>query len=359
MALVERWWLSTYASDIYSYLRVRERRRMEYRGQSPQLHCRRDLVRFIGEMCDKMHLCVAVHHLATHLLDFFMDEHDIELHQLEMLSLACLVVAAKAEGVDPLIPSNGEIVRLMHNAFTSTHLACMEMSVLVFFDWEVHHPTIATFLDFFALLAMFPSDMARCRDSPAQLLNLESSLKNYLSYFLDTALKDYSFIKMPASMVAAACVACSRMCLHLQPLWSPMLENVSKYKLEQLTPCIGRLLTDSLLRRWGHVTLQKELQECTLRQCPPVSRCSCLESSFGSCPGLAVPDPAWRTRSQQHIYFSRTTTTLCTGSPRNTAMQMLHCACFQTLLPATQTKTRRYVRSPTRNCFPSQAIELW
>lgn len=77
----------------------------------------------------------------------------------------------------------------MHNAFTSTHLACMEMSVLVFFDWEVHHPTIATFLDFFALLAMFPSDMARCRDSPAQLLNLESSLKNYLSYFLDTALK--------------------------------------------------------------------------------------------------------------------------------------------------------------------------
>ncbi|CAN7990109.1 unnamed protein product [Ixodes hexagonus] len=241
MALAEKWWLSTYAADIYNYLRIRERRRMNYRGQSPQLRCRRDLVCFIGEICDKMHLCVAVHHLATHLLDFFMDDHDIELHRLKPLSLGCLIVAAKAEEVDPLIPTNSEIVKFMNNSFTCAHLVCMEMSVLHFFDWEVHHPTIATFLDYFALLALFPGDVAKFKDSPAQLQNLESSLKTFLSYFLDTALKDHGFIKMPASMVAAACVVCSRMCLCLHPLWSPLLEDISMYTLEQLTPCVNRL----------------------------------------------------------------------------------------------------------------------
>lgn len=54
---------------------------------------------------------------------------------------------------------------------------------------------------------------------------------------------DCSFVQMPASMVAAACVVCSRICLCLAPLWSSTLESVSGFKLEQLATCTNHLLT--------------------------------------------------------------------------------------------------------------------
>ncbi|XP_064465601.1 cyclin-J-like isoform X2 [Ornithodoros turicata] len=243
MSLVERWWLTDYATEIYVYLRSRERQRLNYRCQSPQLHLRRDLLRIIEHACEKLSLCILVQHLSVHLLDFFMDCHDVGRDQLQLMTLGCVIVAAKAEEKDALIPKNSDVSKLLDNGYDLKDLAKMELTLLTFFKWEVHYPTVAHFLDYFAIFAIFPNDYAKHADSAGQLEYLQTHMRSYLSYFLDASLKDHSFMQMPASMVAASCIVCSRACLLLNPLWSSTLESISNYKLDQLVTCINHLFT--------------------------------------------------------------------------------------------------------------------
>lgn len=261
MSLVEKWWLTDYASDIYTYLRSRERQRLNFRCQSPQLHLRKELVRIIGQTCEKLRLCILVQHLSVHLLDFFMDCHNVEIEQLQLTALGCIVVAAKAEERDSLIPKSSDLNNLLTDGHQLKDLAQMELTLLTFFKWEVHYPTVAHFLDYFAIFAIFPGDMAKHAESAAQAQNLQEVMKGYLSYFLDASLKDYMFMRAPASMVAASCVVCSRICLFLSPLWSGTLETVSSYKLEQLISCINRFLV--IMQAEGRITRSETKRTAT------------------------------------------------------------------------------------------------
>ncbi|XP_050050493.1 cyclin-J [Dermacentor andersoni] len=243
MTFVERWWLTDYTAEIYVYLRQRERRRMTYKCQSPQLRYRRSLVTFISDICGRMDFCVLVKHLSVHLLDFYMDSHNVGAEQLQLLALGCIVVAAKAEEKDCRNPHISEISKLMGNTYSPRDIGQVERAVLDFFQWEVHHPTVAHFLDYFAVFAIFPTDVPFHARMSEEVEDLRISMRHYLNYFLEASLKDYSFIQMPASMVAAACIVCSRACLCLTPIWSLTLEKVSDYTLEQLAICTNHLLT--------------------------------------------------------------------------------------------------------------------
>lgn len=244
MAYVERWWLTDYTAEIYLYLRQRERRRMSYKCQSPQLRYRRSLVTFISDICSRMDFCVLVKHLSVHLLDFYMDSQSVAAEHLQLLALGCIVVAAKTEEKDCRNSHISEVSKLMGNAYCPRDIARVERAILEFFQWEVHHPTVAHFLEYFAVFAIFPTDVPSSHAAISEEVEeLRASMRNYLNYFLQASLKDYTFIQMPASMVAASCIVCARACLCLTPIWSVTLEKISDYTLEQLAICINHLLT--------------------------------------------------------------------------------------------------------------------
>lgn len=56
------------------------------------------------------------------------------------------------------------------------------------------------------------------------------------------SLSDHIFYKFQPSVVAAACVAASRICLQLSPYWTRDLQRISNYSLEHLSTCIEILL---------------------------------------------------------------------------------------------------------------------
>lgn len=72
---------------------------------------------------------------------------------------------------------------------------------------------------------------------------LYKSMKTYLNGFLETSLKDSMFIQMPPSVVAASCVVCARICLHLDPIWSRTMKTVSHYTMKELAICSSKLMT--------------------------------------------------------------------------------------------------------------------
>lgn len=71
---------------------------------------------------------------------------------------------------------------------------------------------------------------------------LDSRARLYDANSLRDSLSDHIFYKFQPSVVAAACVGASRICLQLSPYWTRDLQRISNYSLEQLSTCIEILL---------------------------------------------------------------------------------------------------------------------
>lgn len=59
---------------------------------------------------------------------------------------------------------------------------------------------------------------------------------------LSSPSSDHVFLCFAPSLVAAACVATSRLILHLSPTWPPRLQLLTGYSWENLIPCAEKLL---------------------------------------------------------------------------------------------------------------------
>lgn len=77
---------------------------------------------------------------------------------------------------------------------------------------------------------------------------ITSTASNSYSHFIWTPTQvfvsptDHVFLRFVPSLVAAACVASSRVILHLSPTWPPRLQCLTAYSWEQMLPCVERLL---------------------------------------------------------------------------------------------------------------------
>lgn len=84
------------ATDIHNILRVKEDGLMTFKGQSPQIHLRRYLVDWLAILCERFEIGRHALHLAVYMLDRFMDHYAIvKESQLQLLALACLLIASK------------------------------------------------------------------------------------------------------------------------------------------------------------------------------------------------------------------------------------------------------------------------
>lgn len=77
----------------------------------------------------------------------------------------------------------------MGNTYSPRDIGQVERAVLDFFQWEVHHPTVAHFLDYFAVFAIFPTDVPFHARMSEEVEDLRISMRHYLNYFLEASLK--------------------------------------------------------------------------------------------------------------------------------------------------------------------------
>ncbi|UYV60818.1 CCNJL [Cordylochernes scorpioides] len=228
---------------------MREQSRHKWGGHSPQLHLRPWLVGWLEKVVEIQKLSGTVRHLATYLLDIFMDHHFIQEGQLQMVALGCLLIAAaKLEEKDGLIPKTSELNAHVNNCYNLSEFVRLELMLLHFFRWELMLPTAAHFVEIF---------------SP--FLSGERRLCHYISLFLDLSLQPVptnavvtgeALISMPPSLVAAACIAAARSTLQLKPVWPGNLEKLTRYRLGQV-----RTLANSLLLTACPVCLDPRSEE--------------------------------------------------------------------------------------------------
>ncbi|KAG7511941.1 cyclin-J [Solea senegalensis] len=246
MELEDQWWRGQLATDIYQALRFRELKLPSYKGQSPQLNLRRYYADLIAVISNHFRLCPAARHLAVYLLDLFMDRYDVTQQQLAMVSLSCLLLASKFEERESRVPKLESLNSLhcissMNLVLTKQGLLHMELLLLETFQWNLYLPTAAHFIEYCLSIAIHEGDL----HDGWPLTSLEKSklyLAKYADYFLEVSLQDHVFLCFAPSLLAAACVAASRLVLHLSPTWPSQLQCLTGYTWENLVPCAEKLL---------------------------------------------------------------------------------------------------------------------
>ncbi|KAM8739388.1 cyclin-J [Acanthopagrus schlegelii] len=246
MELEDQWWKGQLAADIYQALRYKELKLPSYKGQSPQLNLRRYFADLIAIVSNRFRLCPAARHLAVYLLDLFMDRYDVTLQQLHMVSLSCLLLASKFEEREDRVPKLETLNSLgcmssMNLVLTKQGLLHMELLLLETFQWNLYLPTAAHFIEYYLSIAVHEGDL----HDGWPMTCLEKTkvyMAKYADYFLEVSLQDHVFLCFAPSLVAAACVATSRLILRLSPTWPPRLQCLAGYTWENLVPCAEKLL---------------------------------------------------------------------------------------------------------------------
>ncbi|XP_007474025.1 cyclin-J-like protein isoform X1 [Monodelphis domestica] len=242
----ERWWEGHLALDIHCTLREKELKLPVYKAQSPLLESRRYFVDLVSVLSNHCKICPTARHLAVYLLDLFMDRYSVTAKQLHIVAIACLLLASKFEEKEDRVPKLEQMNSLgllcSHQLVLSKkELLQTELLLLEAFGWNLCMPTPAHYVDYYLLFSLSEKDL--CNNRPIfSFSKTKGFLEKYVHYFLEVSLQDHIFHNFPPSMVAAACIWASRICLQLSPTWTRDLEKISHYSMEQISACVKVML---------------------------------------------------------------------------------------------------------------------
>ncbi|XP_022731404.1 cyclin-A2-2 [Durio zibethinus] len=216
-----------YAPDIYNNIRVTELNQrpstnyMEQLQQDITPSMRGILIDWLVEVSEEYKLVPDTLYLTVSLIDRFLSHNFIEKQRLQLLGVACMLIASKYEEI--CAPRVEEFCFITDNTYTRGEVLKMESKVLNFLYFQLSVPTTKTFLRRFIQAAQATYKVP--------CIELEF-LANYLA---ELTLLDYNFLKFLPSLIAASAVFLARRTLNQSDHpWNPTLEHYTSYKASEL-----------------------------------------------------------------------------------------------------------------------------
>ncbi|XP_062979343.1 cyclin-J-like protein [Elgaria multicarinata webbii] len=240
------WWKGDLVAEVHQTLRLKELKLPVYKAHSPQIGMRRYFADLLAIISNRCRLCPTARHLAVYLLDLFMDSYDVAVKQLYVISIACLLLASKFEEKEDRVPKLEQLNSFaclcnLDLVITKKDLLKMELLLLESFNWNLCLPTPAHYIDYYLFTSVSGSDLHNGWPITS-VAKVRAFMEKYTHYFLEVSLQDHVFRSFRPSLVAAACVAASRICLEISPSWTTQLQLLTCYSWEHLAPCIDLML---------------------------------------------------------------------------------------------------------------------
>uniref|UniRef100_A0A061S9R1 Cyclin A n=1 Tax=Tetraselmis sp. GSL018 TaxID=582737 RepID=A0A061S9R1_9CHLO len=216
-----------YVSDIYQNLRKAEwkRRPVSFYMEQVQTEVspwmRGVLIDWLVEVCDEYKLVPETLYLAVSYIDRYLSVVPVKSTKLQLVGVACLLVAAKYEEIYP--PQVDEFCYITDHTYSRTELIRAERHILQTLGFELTVPTTRVFLRRYAKAAQF--------DKKTDFL---------AQYIAELSLLDYGMVSFLPSQVAAAAVMVSRLTLGM-PIWDVTLQYYTGYSPRELQTCVQAL----------------------------------------------------------------------------------------------------------------------
>ncbi|KMZ74609.1 Cyclin A-like protein [Zostera marina] len=203
------------------------------------------LVDWLVEVSEEYKLSSYTIYLTISYVDRFLSHKRIQRTQLQLLGIACMLVASKYEEISS--PNIEDFCYITDNTYRQQELVEMELEVLKFLKWELGVPTVKTFLWRY---------INSCQD---QSDGQSSHVEFLSSYLAELSLLEYNCVQFLPSVIAASAVFLAR--LTINPIfnpWTPALYRCSKYKPSDLQDCIKQMFGLQHNRRMVSLTAIRE-----------------------------------------------------------------------------------------------------
>ncbi|CAH8258455.1 unnamed protein product [Arabidopsis lyrata] len=226
---------ASFAFDIYEHLRaseVKKRPALDYMERiqlNINASMRSILIDWLVEVAEEYRLSPETLYLAVNYVDRYLTGNAINKQNLQLLGVACMMIAAKYEEV--CVPQVEDFCYITDNTYLRNELLEMESSVLNYLKFELTTPTAKCFLRRFLRAAQgrkeVPSLLSEC----------------LACYLTELSLLDYAMLRYAPSLVAASAVFLAQYILHpSRKPWNATLEHYTSYRAKHMEACVKNLL---------------------------------------------------------------------------------------------------------------------
>ncbi|XP_017059417.1 G2/mitotic-specific cyclin-A [Drosophila ficusphila] len=216
-----------YQMDILENFRESEKKHrpkpLYMRRQKDISHNMRSiLIDWLVEVSEEYKLDTETLYLSVFYLDRFLSLMAVVRSKLQLVGTAAMYIASKYEEIYP--PDVGEFVFLTDDSYTKAQVLRMEQVILKILSFDLCTPTAYVFINTYAVLCDMPEKLKFLTLYISELSLMEG--ETYLQYL--------------PSLMSSASLALARHLLGME-MWSPQLEEITTYKLEDLKTVVLQL----------------------------------------------------------------------------------------------------------------------
>ncbi|KAJ7325432.1 cyclin-like protein, partial [Mycena albidolilacea] len=249
---------SEYVADIQRYLKEVEVRVVPYPHHPSPTHYMASQTAFTWDMRassttsssrfvhTRFHLPETLF-LSTHLIDRFLSLRAVAPGKLQLVGMACLLLASKYE--ETVSPAIANFTQISDGAFSNAEMQQAEQNVLRTLGWDLSYPS--------------PIHWLR-RVSKAE--RYQTQTRQLGKYLAEIVLVEERLVGTPPSLLAAAAMWLVRLALgegdwlpRAYVLWTPTLAHYATYAEAELLPAARRMLRyvlqpvrhESFYRKWA------------------------------------------------------------------------------------------------------------
>ncbi|XP_075170516.1 G2/mitotic-specific cyclin-A-like [Haematobia irritans] len=209
-----------YQRDILEYFRISEKKhrpKPHYMRHQTHINCtmRTILVDWLVEVAEEYNLDTETLYLSVSYVDRFLSHMSVVSNKLQLVGTAAMCIASKYEEIYP--PDVDAFVSITDNTYSRTEVLRMEIIILKILSFDLCTPTSYVFINTY----LVQTDNAK----KVKFLSL------YISEL--SLLEADPYLRFHPSMISAASLALARHLCNL-PVWSPELEEITTYRLEDL-----------------------------------------------------------------------------------------------------------------------------
>ncbi|XP_030385511.1 G2/mitotic-specific cyclin-A [Scaptodrosophila lebanonensis] len=180
------------------------------------------LVDWLVEVSEEYNLDTETLYLSVVFIDRFLSQMSVVRSKLQLVGTAAMYIASKYEEIYP--PDVGEFVFITDDTYNKSQVLRMEQIILKILSFDLCTPTPYVFVNTYAVLTDIPE-----------------RLKYLTLYICELSLLDADpFLNYLPSLVSAAALALARSILNMD-MWTPELEEITTYKLEDLKEVVLHL----------------------------------------------------------------------------------------------------------------------
>jgi len=175
-------------------------------------------------------------HMAVNYLDRILGQTTVHKTRLQLVSLACILVAAKHEEEPDCVPTIDKLNGYTNFAYSPELVKEMEILVLKCLDWHLNVVIPLHFLNLFNYCnVVFDDDVIDGGKPHSEAIILYT--QKYAYFFADLCLQEYTFQQYPPSLLVAGILAAARRAVRIEPVWNANLKVMTGYGAREVHAC--------------------------------------------------------------------------------------------------------------------------